>query len=411
MRTRSISHVVIAGLGWLCACAAGVSAQTDAESAQQSEAGDSVLEVVVTGLDKPVDMASDPTHPSRFYIVEQPGRIRVVEDGELLEEPFLEIDRTNFTDRGWEQGLLGIALDPKWGENRRFYVNYTGRDGTTHISRFTARDPHRTDADSELVVLTIDQPFANHNGGCLRFGPDGMLYIGMGDGGAAHDPYDHGQNLSTPLGALLRIDVSESSASGRKYRIPRDNPFRSRSDADAKIWAHGLRNPWKFEFDSQGRLWIADVGQNAHEEVHIQPADSIGGENYGWDFMEGEVPFRRPGAKKNEHAAIPSGLESPVFTYPHHPVASITGGYLYEGSEIERLVNRYICADFMSGRVWTFRLGADNRAADVREETDRYREAFGGQGVQRAISSFGRDNRNELYILDHRAGRLLRISG
>jgi len=390
---------LLAQLVWIPACEAG---ETSVRAADP-------LEEVARGLDQPVDFASDPGHESRFYIVEQGGRIRVIENGELLEEPFFEIDRSNFTDRGWEQGLLGIALDPGWQENRRFYVNYTGSGGTTHISRFTAESPHRASTDTEQVLFTVDQPFANHNCGCLRFGPDGMLYIGLGDGGAAHDPYDNAQDLSTPLGTLLRIDVTGETPEGRGYTIPEDNPFRSRRGADAKIWAYGLRNPWKFEFDSEGRLWIADVGQNAYEEVHVQPADSIGGENYGWDYMEGAEPFRRPGANKNEHAAIPSGLEDPVFTYEHHPVASITGGYLYEGEKVEALKNRYICADFMSGRVWTFELGEDGKAADVEEVTDKYRPAFGGEGARQAISSFGRDNEGELYILDHRAGRLLKI--
>lgn len=367
------------------------------------------VRVVVTGLEKPVDFVSDPTHPARFYILEQTGAIRIVEDGTLLDEPFFTVDPDNFTDRNWEQGLLGMALDPNWEESRIFYLNYSGKDGSTHLSRFTADSPHHASNDTEEIIFTIDQPYGNHNGGCIRFGPDGMLYIGMGDGGAANDPHGHGQDLRTPLGAMLRVDVTGEPIPGKNYAIPRDNPFRSRENADVRIWAYGLRNPWKFEFDSQGRMWIADVGQNAFEEVHVQRADSPGGENYGWNYMEGNEPFRLPRARPNQpERVIPSGLEPAVFTYAHHPRGSITGGSFYEGSEVDSLKERYICADFMSGRVWTFKLGDDGSAAEVEELTERYKEGWGAP-IQLAISSFGQDNTGELYILDHAHGRLLRI--
>ncbi|HNB59116.1 MAG TPA: PQQ-dependent sugar dehydrogenase, partial [Phycisphaerales bacterium] len=200
-------------------------------------------QLLAEGLDKPVDFQPDPTSKSRFYVVEQTGNIRVIEDGKLLEKPFLTVPADKINARGWEQGLLGLAFDPHFAQNKRFYVDYTNKKGDTHISRFTASDAYTCDPATEEVLLEIDQPFPNHNGGCVRFGPDGMLYIGMGDGGSAGDPRKNAQNLGSLLGKLLRIDVTSKPEDGRKYVIPKDNPFVKTDGAKPEIWAYGLRNP------------------------------------------------------------------------------------------------------------------------------------------------------------------------
>lgn len=387
------------------------------------------LEVVAEGLNRPCDMTIDPE--GRLLVVEQDGLVRVIEaDGTLRESPFIEVDRSNFTDHtsNWERGLLGIALAPDYADSREFFLYYSDKEGDTVTSRFTASTPTSADWGTEEPLLEIEQPFGNHNGGCIRFGPDGMLYIGPGDGGKANDTLNAGQRLDTHLGKLLRIDVMGEPDPGMPYAIPDDNPFVGDSDALPEIWSFGLRNPWKFGFDSMGRLWIADVGQNRFEYVHVQPAGSEGGENYGWKIMEGAGEFR-PGRKKKddpdrldraEH--IERGLQPPVFEYRHHPIASITGGYFYEGEKYPWLRGRYFCADFMSGRFWSFRPrtrthnGATGStdyiyADDIVEHTDAIKASFGGKGPGLAISSFGISNDGEtIYVLDHKAGRVLRFA-
>lgn len=368
--------------------------------------------IIVEGLSKPLDFVADPAVPTRFYIVEQGGLVRVVEDGQLRPEPFFEVNREDFRDKGWEQGLLGMAFDPHYAANKRFYLNYTARDGATHISRFTAAGPHAA-APGEELILRIKQPYENHNGGCIRFGPDGRLYIGMGDGGAAHDPQGHGQNLLSLLGKMLRLDVTTTPPEGHKY-LTSGNPFELQDNAQPEIWAYGLRNPWKFSFDSKGRMWIADVGQNRTEWVHLQKEGSKGGENYGWNVYEGPELFRqRPAAQKENHPD-PGNVVMPVWSYaqrynsPNRPVGSITGGYFYEGEKVPALKDRYICADFMTGRIWSFRLNAEGKGDDVTEHTDRFTAAY-RDGPDLTVSSFGRDLAGELYILDHKAGTIIEI--
>ncbi len=373
------------------------------------------VEAWVSGLNKPVDFAPDPASENRFYVVEQGGAIRVIEDDAVLETPYFTIDTSDFTTQNWEQGLLGLAFDPGYENNGLLYVNYTRKDGATRISRFHAPDGDAVDMDSEEILLEIEQPYGNHNGGCIRFGPDGMLYIGMGDGGSANDPRGAGQRKNTLLGKLLRIDVTGEPDAGKKYAIPSDNPFVGDAGARDEIWAYGLRNPWRLEFDSEGNLWIADVGQNRFEEVHVQRGDSAGGENYGWKIMEGDGKFKPGRAKFQDPPKLdPSvhrdrGLEAPVFTYRHHPLGSITGGYVYEGQTIPRLQGRYIVADFMSGRVWTFKLGSNWRADDVVEISQAFAAGVGPGGSDLAISSVGRDHDGELYVLVMKGGRVLKI--
>ncbi len=364
-------------------------------------------QVWVKGLKKPVSMVQDPTHKSRFYVVEQVGRIRVIEDNKLLDKPAFVADKSNFTSKNWEQGLLGMALDPNFSENHFVYLNYTGTGGTTHVSRFTITTPYEIENDSEQVLLTVDQPYGNHDGGHLEIGPDGMLYIGLGDGGAANDPHSHGQNTNTLLATILRIDISSTPDQGLAYAIPEDNPFAGQQGKRGEIWAYGLRNPWKFNFDSRGRMWIGDVGQNRFEEIDLIEADSKGGQNFGWNIMEAKERFK---LSKFE-GKVPANLVEPVWAYRQSRMTgggSVTGGYFYEGSKIPSLENRYIFADFMMGSIWSFKL-KNGKADDVVEHTRELGAGFGDSGTQLAISSFARDQEGELYILDHKTGRVLKI--
>lgn len=372
------------------------------------------LETFVTGLNKPVDFVADPTDDGRFYIVEQSGRVRVVENGSLLPEPFFEVDRSDFNQNNWEQGLLGIALDPKFAANKRFYLNLTAKDGATHIVRVLAETPHKADAGSQMLILTYEQPWGNHNGGSLRFGPDGMLYIGTGDGGAANDPKLNGQNLDTLLGKMLRIDVSGEPDEGKAYAVPKDNPFVGRDDARPEIWAYGLRNPWRYEFDSLGRMWIGDVGQDRFEEIHLQPADSKGGENYGWNRMEGFGEFRAGGDRARDPKKLTAeqhaeqGFVAPIHAYRHDPDGSITGGYLYEGDGVPSMKNRYIFAEFQRGRIWSFKL-EEGKPTDLAEHTEMLTSVLDGKTAMQRISSFGRDNAGEIYLLDIRDGQVWKM--
>jgi glucose/arabinose dehydrogenase len=400
------------------ACALG--ACSAAATAQQAEPW-------VEGLTKPVDMAQDPTDPSRFFVVQQGGSIRVIESDDLLDAPALTIPASEINTRNWEQGLLGLAFDPGYAENGRLYINYTDEDGDTRITRVTRADKRTFDFATEELILTFEQPWGNHNGGAIRFGPDGMLWIGTGDGGAANDPRNYAQNNNSLLGKMLRVDVSGTPDAGLAYAIPSDNPFVGNDDYRPEIWATGLRNPWRYEWDPAGNLWIADVGQNRHEEIHLQPAGSKGGENYGWKPMEGQAPFlpgRKPAddpeaVSNSEHRD--AGFEPPLWTYRHHPLGSITGGYVYTGTEVPSLRGRYIYADFMSGRIWSLRLRTDAgkdssadagpggfRADDVVEHTRDFQAAF-PLGTELCIGSFGTDRDGELYILDHKGGRVLKI--
>lgn len=366
------------------------------------------------GFTKPVDFVPDPTSDTRFYVVEQTGTIRLVEDGETKLTPFFTAARNNFTDKNWEQGLLGLAFDPAYADNGFFYVNYTGKGGTTHISRFRAASPTATEPGSETIILTIDQPYGNHNGGDLEFGPDGMLYIGTGDGGAANDPHKAGQDLDTLLGKMLRIDVTGEPDEGKAYAIPPGNPFADAAGARPEIWAYGLRNPWRYSFDSKGRMWIGDVGQNRYEEIHLQPEGSKGGENYGWAIMEGSGPFVPGGEKRNDPQPLEPaaheerGLEAPLWAYRHDPDGSVTGGYFYEGDGVPALKNRYIFAEFQRGDIWSFRL-KDGKVDDLADHTDAFRSALGGQDIRQRVSSFGRGNDGELFVVDLKGGAIYRI--
>jgi glucose/arabinose dehydrogenase len=318
----------------------------------------------VVRADNPVHLAAIPSEPNRLYVVEQEGTIRVVEDGKLRAEPFLDIRGS--VQAGGEQGLLSVAFHPSYEQNGRFYVDYTDVNGDTRVVEYGA-DPARAtaDPDSARVVLAVDQPFANHNGGQLAFGPDGRLYVGMGDGGGGGDPEDRAQNLSDRLGKLLRLDV--------------DDP-----DTDWEVVAYGLRNPWRFSFDrANGDLYLGDVGQGAWEEVDYVPRSSRGLVNFGWDVFEGR-------ARHEDKDPNPAGrLVAPVAVYSlEGDHCAVVGGFVYRGREIPELQGRYFYGDFCSGTVWSFRV-ADGKARAAR------REAFEVPG----LSSFGEDVNGELYLV------------
>jgi glucose/arabinose dehydrogenase len=360
-------------------------------TAQGSEELPSVaLTMVATGLQSPTAIVNAGDGSGRLFVLEQPGRIRVVADGRLLSEPFLDL--TGRISAGGERGLLGLAFHPDYGENGTFFIDYTDPDGHTVVARYlvSAADPNRADPASASEVLRVEQPFANHNGGQLGFGPDGYLYVSLGDGGSAGDPQDNGQNLGTLLGTILRLDVDGASP----YAVPADNPFVDREGALPEIWAYGLRNPWRFSFDRDtGDLWIADVGQHVWEEINFQPADSAGGENYGWRIMEGAHCFL-PGEGCDRE-----GLTLPVLEYDHDQGCSVTGGYRYRGSELPGLTGVYTFADYCSGVVWGAREGEDGgwSSAEVLSS-----------GM--SVSAFGEDEAGELYLADHGGGAVYRFA-
>ena len=326
----------------------------------------------------------------RLFVVEQAGLVRIIKDGQLLEQPFLDI-RDRVGSRELEQGLLSIAFHPNYPRDDRFFVNYTDKTGDTHVSSFivSAENLDLADAGSETILLTEKQPYPNHNGGQLQFGPDGYLYAGIGDGGSANDPLNNGQDPSTLLGTLLRLDVDFSRD---VYAIPSTNPFVTDDGRRNEIWAWGLRNPWRFSFDRlTGDLFIADVGQNLWEEVNFQSYDSPGGENYGWNILEGTHCFLVTDCDN-------TGLELPVFEYDHQGHCSITGGYMYRGSNHLSLYGNYFLADFCSGNIWA-----------LFPETNGSWSATNVLDTEYVVSSFGEDVDGELYLLDHTQGSIYQL--
>ena len=350
------------------------------------------LTEIAGGFSTPVDIAH--TGDDRLFVVEQTGRIRVIEGNQQIQPaPFLNItDRIRF---GNERGLLGLAFHPDFSTNGFFYVNYTNTAGNTHIARFqVAAGATVADPDSELILLTVDQPFPNHNGGALKFGPDGFLYIGLGDGGFAGDPINAGQDNQVLLGKMLRIDV-DNDTNGMPYAIPADNPFINNSDFREEIWASGLRNPWRFSFDQlTGDLWIADVGQDRQEEINFVPNSEPAGLDFGWRCYEGSNLFNSVGC------ANTSTFYFPVFTYQTTPSVgeSVTGGYVYRGTQNADLVGQYIYGDFVSGRIWALEI-VDNEVSNT--------EIF-NIGVNE-ISTFGEDAMGELYVAAYSSGTIFQI--
>jgi glucose/arabinose dehydrogenase len=350
---------------------------------------------IVAGLNSPLDLQSAPNDRTRLFVVEQGGRIRIVRGGTLVSAPFLDISAR--ISSGGERGLLGLAFHPQYAANGRFFVNYTDRNGDTHISEFKAPNPggDAADAASERQLMFVSQPFANHNGGGLAFGPDGFLYIGLGDGGSAGDPFGNGQNLGVRLGKLHRIDVNGA----QPFAAPTDNPFVGRAGALPEIWAYGLRNPWRFSFDrATGDLYIGDVGQNTLEEIDVGLVSRHGGENYGWNTMEGSRCFN-PASNCNM-----SGLTPPVIDYGRGDGFSVTGGVVYRGCRMPGYAGTYFYADYGSGMIRSFRLEG-GRPVETRDWTSTI------SGANRAIrnpSSFGVDPDGEIYIVDY-DGEVYRI--
>ncbi|WP_447978982.1 PQQ-dependent sugar dehydrogenase [Candidatus Nitrospira bockiana] len=328
--------------------------------------------VVPQRFDRPLYVAEPPGSSGRLFVVEQPGRIRVIHNGVLVGRPFLDITGRVLS-TGWEQGLLGLAFHPAYPQNGRYIVNYTRRpDGATVIAEYRATSDRTVSTGEERVLLVIPQPYTNHNGGMVEFGPDGFLYIGMGDGGSRGDPENRGQDTHELLGKMLRIDVD----GGKPYAIPPDNPFAA-GGGRPEIFALGLRNPWRFAFDRKtGALWVADVGQNDWEEIDLVQR----GGNYGWRIMEGRHCFApRVGCSAD-------GLIPPVAEYPtREPRCSIIGGYVYRGRELAGLDGTYVYADYCSGEVLGLQGGRE-----VLLLATGFR-----------ISSLGQDQAGELYVIDH----------
>jgi len=371
-------------------------------------------QVIATGLSNPVAFVMDPLDHSTFYVVEQRGTIRTLRNGTLSPAFFLDI--RSVISAGGERGLLGLAFPPDHADSRRFYVNFTNPDGDTVVARYTRTAAGTVDPRSRFDLMWpdgrryIEQPFSNHNGGHLAFGPDTYLYIGLGDGGSGGDPMNNAQNPNTLLGKMLRIDVNVPDTNARGYRVPEDNPFVDRQPIAAmtEIWAFGLRNPWRYNFDDwthggTGALVIADVGQNAREEVNWEPIGQ-GGRNYGWRLREGRAPY------DTRMAAAYQPLAEPIHDYPRSDGMSITGGFVYRGAALDPMFNgRYFFADYVAGRVFTIGLALDDRqearAVDLLELT----ETLGGTGELGLISSFGVDENAELYVVSYSRGRILKI--
>lgn len=369
--------------------AVSAAASEVASAAQPASTATTVrLEQVADRFRSPVYVTSPPGD-SRLFVVEQAGRIRVVKDRRTVPQSFLDI--ANRVRSGGEQGLLSMAFHPDYRSNGWFYVNFTDRNGDTHIERFTVSgNPDVADPASMRLIMKIDQPYANHNGGLVMFGPDGLLYIGMGDGGSGGDPKGNGQNPHARLGKMLRINVSRADP----YTIPAGNPFANGRDGAPEVWATGMRNPWRFSFDRvAGLLYIGDVGQDRAEEIDVAPA-SRAGINYGWNIMEGAECFRRSGCDRN-------GLQAPVVTFANGGGAcSVIGGYVYRGRRIPEIVGHYFYSDYCGGWLRSFRY-QDGTAADKRswEIPD-----IGN------VVSFGEDSAGELYIVAEN-GRIFRFAG
>ncbi len=359
---------------------------------------------IATGLARPLFVTYAPGDFERIFIVEQhEARVRVfnLTTNTLEALPFLDIDSL-VVSSGNERGLLGLAFHPNYQSNHYFYVSYNDNSGTSVIARFTAsNDPDSAIATTRYNILTQTQPFENHNGGCIHFGPDGYLYFGLGDGGSGNDPNGNGQNTNTLLGKMLRIDVNNTEPP-LNYAIPDDNPFVGVVGYREEIWSLGWRNPWRWSFDRvTGDMYIADVGQNAWEEVNVEAASDTGGRNYGWRCMEGFTCTGLSGCICNS-----PNLTLPVTAYSHDFGCSVTGGYVYRGCAIPSLYGTYFYSDYCTATIWSFRWDGANGTTDSTDWTTAFDPPVGAIG---GVSSFGEDAYGELYICDLGGGEVFKV--
>lgn len=374
-RTLLIAAIVVAQF------AIGSTARAQESSPFDPAAFKIGLELLAKGFDRPVLMVDANDGTGRAFVVEQGGTVRLLVDGEILADPFLDISQRVSNDS--EQGLLSIALHPEFAANGTFFINYTDTNGNTQVERWSVSTENSNVADppSAETILTVEQPAPNHNGGLLLFGPDGYLYVGLGDGGNQGDPNGHGQDTNTLLGSILRIDI-DNSDNGLAYGIPDDNPFASGDGGLPEIWLYGFRNPWRFSFDrATGDIFIGDVGQGDFEEIDRYPAGSDE-RNFGWNLMEGSACHATPDCDQ-------SGLVLPIFEYSHDLGCSVTGGYVYRGDEHPSLSGVYFLADYCTGLLWG--LG--------RAENDEW---VASEPVETGLnmSSFAEDAGGQLFVLD-----------
>lgn len=353
------------------------------------------VELVAKGFDRPIWAGVPEGVDGKLWVLEQAGKVWIIDakSGEREKEPFLDITEEVLR-KGNEEGLLGLAFAPDFKKTGRFYVDYTDKsqEKLTRISRFTSKDGKTTDPASEEILLKYPSIYENHNGGWVGFGPDGMLYIGNGDGGAGNDPKNSGQSLDTYLGKILRIDVSPETG----YKTPKDNPFVDKKDAKAEIWCYGLRNPWRCSFDRKtGDFWIGDVGQNNWEEIDFMPKGKASGANFGWRLREAEheTPAKGTGGPK------PDGAVDPIYSYKHGNAAtegvSVTGGYVYRGP-IKELQGRYVFADYQNPRIWSF-VQKNGKVTDFKDHTSDLQPKGGRINL---IPSFAEENDGGLLIVD-----------
>jgi glucose/arabinose dehydrogenase len=356
--------------------------------------GKLAIEKAAEGFERPVWAGMPKGSEGKLWVMEQAGSVWLVdmETGKRAEKPFLDI-RGDVSREGNEEGLLGLAFAPDFAKSGRFYVNFTDKHNHTQIKRFTSADKLTTDPGTGELLLQFEQPWRNHNGGWISFGPDGMLYIGNGDGGAADDPKNAGQSMDTLLGKILRIDVSGVTG----YKCPPDNPFVKKPGAKPEIWAYGVRNPWRCSFDREtGDFWMGDVGQNQIEEINFLPMKKAAGANYGWRLREGNqaTPAKDVGGDK------PRGAIEPIHVYKHgtgnDQGLSVTGGYVYRGP-IKSLRGKYVFADYQNPRIWSFA----QRGGKARDFQDHTADLQPEGGRINLISSFAEDNDGNLFVIDH----------
>jgi len=382
-----LSLIFLLGIVVLAACGGGSGSGTTTTPPPKTQS-QITLTPFVSGFTSPVDLENAGDGSNRLFVVEQAGAIRVIQNGGLLPTPFLDI--TAKVTSGGETGLLGVTFHPNFTQNPKFYVNYTRTlagqlQSVIAEYQVPAGSPNQADPNSERILLTVDQPFPNHKAGQLAFGADGMLYFGLGDGGSGGDPLGNGQNTNVLLGKMLRIDVDHTST-GKQYAIPADNPFVT-SGGLPEIWAYGLRNPWRFSFDTPtGRLFVADVGQDAYEEVDIITKAA----NYGWNVMEGTHCYN-PASGCNM-----TGLTLPIIDYAHSEGDTIIGGYVYRGTLLTGYQGQYIFGDFSNGKIWSLTQSGNTWSKTLLLTTGR------------PISSFGRDEGGELYAVDY-SGSVLQV--